>query len=83
MSLLSSSAKEYNVNDSACLFSLLAKSSLISSTQQVAVQCDKLIFFYLFLLLGHRIADVSTMHFLRNLPSEKGVLVFANLNATK
>lgn len=37
--------KEYNVNDWAFLFTLLAKSLSINSTEQVTVLCDKLIFF--------------------------------------
>lgn len=43
--------KEYNVNDWAFLFALLAKSSSINSTEQVTVLCYKLIFFKFVLAL--------------------------------
>lgn len=51
MSLFSSSADEYNVKSSACLFSLIAKSWSISSTRQVTVLHDKLFFFKFVLAL--------------------------------
>ena len=66
MSLLSSSAKDYNVNDSTFLFSLLAKYLPVSSTRRVTVLRDKKIFSNLLLLSGHKIPAVSTMHSLRN-----------------
>lgn len=68
MSLLPSSAKEYN---SAFWFSPLAKSSSASSTQWVTVLCDKLIFFL--------ICSTSLDALFEKLP----LLVFANLNASK
>ena len=66
MSILSSSAKEYNLNDAA-LFSLLVKSLSISLTGWVIVLRDKLHFSNLFLLSGNKIVDVSFAHLLIHL----------------
>lgn len=65
--VLSSSANEYNLSDSAYP---LAKSSSISSTRRVTVLCDKLIFS---LLTGHKRAAISTVHSFEKLPSGEGL----------
>lgn len=61
MSLLSSSASEYNWKVPAFLFNLLTISSSISSTRRVTVLRDKLIFFFQF-VFALRTQDTFCLH---------------------
>ena len=70
LSLLSSSANEYNLKDYAFLFNSLAISSPISSTRRVTVLHDKIIFPNLALLSGHKRPAVSTVHSFKKLTFE-------------
>ena len=83
MSLLSSNPREYSLKDSAFL---VTRWLYLHQSVLRGVSLSRVIFFFFFrfvFVLRTQRPAVSTMHSFKNLPSERGLLAFANLKPSK